>query len=177
MFEYEGSDEPLSDPKQNFKVQLFFSVLDTTISSVKERFLQLKQHNEDFKVLLNISQLKEWNDDDLLKHCKDLQLKLTNDKNNEDRDIDGNTLFEELKAFYIFMKTDMTPHDILNYIYHNKLTDTFPNIFVRLRIYLTLPVSVASGERRFSKLNLIKNYMRSTMSQEHLVDLPTYNID
>ncbi|KAK9721773.1 hypothetical protein QE152_g20727 [Popillia japonica] len=67
--EYEGSDEPLNDPKQNFKVYFFFSVLDTTISSVKARFLQLKQPNEDFKVLLNISKLKEWNNDDLLKHC------------------------------------------------------------------------------------------------------------
>uniref|UniRef100_A0A3B1J9M7 TTF-type domain-containing protein n=1 Tax=Astyanax mexicanus TaxID=7994 RepID=A0A3B1J9M7_ASTMX len=36
---------------------------------------------------------------------------------------------------------------------------------------LTLPVSVASGERSFSALKLIKTYMRSTMGQERLTGL------
>jgi hypothetical protein len=35
-----------------------------------------------------------------------------------------------------------------------------------LQILLTLPVSVASCERSFSKMKLIKSYLRSTMSQQ-----------
>jgi hypothetical protein len=31
-----------------------------------------------------------------------------------------------------------------------------------------VPVTVASAERTFSKLKLLRNYMRSTMSQERL---------
>ena len=31
---------------------------------------------------------------------------------------------------------------------------------------LTIPVSVASAEKSFSKLKLIKSYLRSTMSQQ-----------
>ena len=38
-------------------------------------------------------------------------------------------------------------------------------------MYITLPVSVASGERSFSKLKLIKNYLRSTTGQERLTNL------
>ena len=34
-----------------------------------------------------------------------------------------------------------------------------------------LPVTVASAERSFSKLKLLKNYLRSTTSQERLNDL------
>jgi len=36
---------------------------------------------------------------------------------------------------------------------------------------LTIPATVASAERFFSKLKLVKNYLRSTMSQTRLVAL------
>ncbi|KAJ8352087.1 hypothetical protein SKAU_G00235630 [Synaphobranchus kaupii] len=45
------------------------------------------------------------------------------------------------------------------------------------RILLTLPVTVASGERSFSKLKLIKNYLRTTMMQERLNGLATISIE
>jgi hypothetical protein len=45
------------------------------------------------------------------------------------------------------------------------------------RILFTLPVTVASAERSFSKLKLLKNYLRSTMSQERLNDLATLCIE
>jgi len=40
-----------------------------------------------------------------------------------------------------------------------------------LRIVLTLPVTAGSGERSFSKLKLIKTYLRSTTQQERLTNL------
>ena len=52
-----------------------------------------------------------------------------------------------------------------------------PNTFVALRVLLTLPVTVASGECTFSKLKLIRNYLRSTMSQERLNGLSTISIE
>ena len=41
----------------------------------------------------------------------------------------------------------------------------------------SLPVTVASAERSFSKLKLIKNYLRSNMGQERLVDLAILGIE
>ena len=38
-------------------------------------------------------------------------------------------------------------------------------------------MSVASGERSFSKLKIIKNYLRSTMCQERLTDLSVISIE
>ena len=39
-----------------------------------------------------------------------------------------------------------------------------------------MPVTVASAEWSFSKLKLINNYLRSTMTQERLTNLATINI-
>jgi 20S proteasome alpha/beta subunit len=44
-------------------------------------------------------------------------------------------------------------------------------------ILLTIPDTVASAERSFSKLKLVKNYLRSTMSQDRLVDLARLSIE
>lgn len=40
-----------------------------------------------------------------------------------------------------------------------------------------MPVTSASAERSFSKLKLIKNYLRSTISQDRLSSLALLNIE
>jgi len=42
---------------------------------------------------------------------------------------------------------------------------------------LTIPATVASAERFFSKIKLVKNYLRSAISQTRLVDLARLNIE
>ena len=61
--------------------------------------------------------------------------------------------------------------------YSNNLVSFFPNLGISLRIFLTIPVSVASGERSFSKLKIIKTYLRSTISQERLTNLGIISIE
>jgi len=46
-----------------------------------------------------------------------------------------------------------------------------------LRIFLTIAVSVATCERSFSKLNLIKNYFRSSISTLWLRNLATLSTE
>nr|CAH7732796.1 unnamed protein product [Callosobruchus chinensis]CAH7756155.1 unnamed protein product [Callosobruchus chinensis] len=53
----------------------------------------------------------------------------------------------------------------------------FPNVVVAIKIFLTMPVTVASCERSFSKLKLIKTYLRSTMGQERLSGLAILSIE
>ena len=63
------------------------------------------------------------------------------------------------------------PNEILNILMKLDLCSCCPDLVTAYSILLTLPVSVASNERRFSKLKLIKSFLRSTMAQERLSDM------
>ena len=56
-------------------------------------------------------------------------------------------------------------------------SDVFPDVVTALLLFLTLPVTVASAERSFSKLRLIKSYLRSTMNQDRLRSLALLSIE
>jgi len=67
--------------------------------------------------------------------------------------------------------------DILRHIVASNAADGFPNVLTALRILVTIPITVASGERSFSKLKLIKSYLRSSMEQERLNNLTILSIE
>ena len=60
---------------------------------------------------------------------------------------------------------------------YTAMTSAFTDVVSALLLFLTLPVSVATAERSFSKLRLIKNYLRSTMSQGRLRALALLSIE
>ncbi|CAH2252755.1 zinc finger MYM-type 1-like [Pelobates cultripes] len=111
--------------------------------------------------------------EELLQFCMELQNVLTDVKSKES-DVDGRQLCEELAVLAPVIKPTMTPVDILAYAVRNGFA---PNVAIALRIMLTLPITVATGERSFSKLKIIKNYLRSSMSQERLVGLAMIAIE
>ena len=57
------------------------------------------------------------------------------------------------------------------------LQDAYPNCEIALWIFLTIPVTEASCEQSFSKLKIIKNYLRSSIGQERLSGLPIISIE
>ena len=69
------------------------------------------------------------------------------------------------------------PLELLQFIKKYNLENSVPNIVIMLRIFLTIAVSVATCERSFSKLKLIKNYLRSTMSNLRLRNLAMLSIE
>ena len=62
-------------------------------------------------------------------------------------------------------------------LHEHSLVQTFPNTEIALRIYLSMMVSNAGGERSFSKLKLIKNYLRNSMGQDRLSKLSLMSIE
>ena len=76
----------------------------------------------------------------------------------------------------MIIQSSYSPLDLLNKIHELKLENLLPNICISLRIFCTLSVSVAEAERSFSKLNIVKNYLRSTMTQDRLQNLALLSI-
>lgn len=66
---------------------------------------------------------------------------------------------------------------MLYYIYKEQLLDLYGNLSIALYLLLTLHVTVASGERSFLALKLIKTSLRSTMSKRKLSGLALISIE
>jgi hypothetical protein len=85
------------------------------------------------------------------------------------------------KMLYFAVNTSSTanssPIKYLQFIVDNELSDSFPPLEVLIRLFITLPIAIASAERSFSVLRRIKNYLRSTMSQDRTSDLAQLAID
>lgn len=62
-------------------------------------------------------------------------------------------------------------------IENQSILPSIPDVATALKLFLTIPVTVASAERSFSKLKLIKTYLRSAMSQERLSGLSVLSIE
>ncbi|XP_065675709.1 uncharacterized protein LOC136091917 [Hydra vulgaris] len=89
-------------------------------------------------------------------------------------DIDSMELLDELLALSELIEPKTSPLKVLEFILRNN--NFTPNVSIALQILLTQPVSVASGEHSFSKLKLIKDYLRSTMSQNRLTGFSLISI-
>jgi hypothetical protein len=88
-----------------------------------------------------------------------LQNKCFNLEGSLKHDLNGLDLFLELKVLKeILQIEESAPIGILNYV---KRLDSFPNACIAYRILLTMPITIAFIERSFSKLKLIKSYLRS----------------
>jgi len=69
------------------------------------------------------------------------------------------------------------PVELMQFIKKHNLGNSVPNAVIMLRIFFTIAVSVATCERSFAKLKLIKNYLRSSMSTLRLRNFATLSIE
>jgi len=170
-------DEPIvSDDTKSleelFRIDYFLYMVDQVVSSIQIRFEQFQEYDKNFGFLFTFDKLKLLDENVLKTCCLNLENIL---KHEESSDIDGLDLFSELKILrVVFRERTNDPIEILDYI---KKVDSFLNACIAYRILLTIPVTVASAERIFSKLKLIKTYLRSTMSQERLSGLVMLSIE
>jgi len=90
-------------------------------------------------------------------------------------DVELDDLFSELKVLQVTLPDQlMSAFEIFHFV---KVAYCYPNASIAYRILLTIPVTVASAERSFSKLKLLKNCLRSTMLQERLNGLAMCSIE
>ena len=70
-----------------------------------------------------------------------------------------------------------TAFDVLQWLAKSCLLDSTPYLCLSLKFYLTIGISIASCERSFSKLKMIKSYLRFTMSDDRLSALSILSIE
>jgi hypothetical protein len=146
-----ANDKTTQSAKESFGIDYFLYIVDQAISSIQSRFEQFQMYENIFGFLFNFKKLKSLYDDSLQKKCLNLEGFLKDD-------IDGLDLFSKIKVLTeILQIKESVPIDTLNYI---KRFDSFPNASIAYGILLTIPVTVASAERSFSKLKLIKSYLK-----------------
>lgn len=76
-----------------------------------------------------------------------------------------------------FHNNDLSMNGLLKKLSNSPLKATFPNVLIILRIFACMPCTNASGERSFSVLRRVKNYLRSTLSQDKTSSLSLLSIE
>jgi hypothetical protein len=150
-------------------------VTDYLLTEIQCRFESMCEISSEFSFLHGVT-LCSQSVDDLKKSALKFARKYKDDVSEVE-------LSSEIESFKYFVASaapnfsDTEPISLLNIIHQLDVCDTYPNIEIALRIFLTLPVTVASCERNFSILKLIKNYLRSAQNQEHTSNLGIISIE
>lgn len=150
----------------------FYSIIDSVVAGLTARFNAAKDIDNTFGFLWKYRDMTE---DQLEMACRRFSSKYKND-------VAAERLKEEVMHLRIIHEANfgdqaLAPLELLNEISRFKLEELFGNVCTSLRIFCSLPVTVASAERSFSKLSLIKNFLRSTMTQVRLNDLAILSIE
>ncbi|KAG2606265.1 hypothetical protein PVAP13_4NG229511 [Panicum virgatum] len=170
--ESECSDEAILQAEKAFEVNYFLVMVDMATTSLKTRFEELQVFKKIFGFLLSSRNLTSLDDMKLTDCCTTFAKTFSSD---DSCDVDLHDLISELKVLQLTLPDrQMSAMEIFEFV---KEMDSYPNVSIAYRILFTMPVTVASAERSFSKLKLLRNYLRSVMSQERLNGLATLCIE
>ena len=161
-----------SSDEARFRKHIFYVVLDNVIGGLTVRFSAAKQISDTFSFLWNYQKMSQ---EELKSKAVTLAGMYSEDVSSDDLVLEMNHILMVHKANFGVKGLDAL--GLLNALAEYKLERIFPNLSVSLRMFLTAPATVASAERSFSKLKLIKNYLRSTMGQDRLNSLARLSIE
>lgn len=160
--------------QQLFKLDVFLSALDNCLTQAKLRFEGHSGTVELFRCLYP-KFIRSNSDDTVREAAKMLQRKYKNDLSPDFVD-----QLQYVKVDFrdkdTFTTLD-TPRSLINMIIKHELECLYPDVVTAIVLFLTIPVTVATAERSFSKLKLIKSYLRSTMTQDRLSNLAFLSIE
>ncbi|KAL4152705.1 hypothetical protein QTP88_000538 [Uroleucon formosanum] len=169
-FDEVDGDRRLDISEDNLRIKVFPPVINTVIFQLDNRFQGLKKVIEYFDFLNSFSLINS-TEDDIIKASYDFV-----NFYNVDISSDFTRQLLCIKNL-INLKITKIIKQLAMFIIENDFCTTYSEVLSACIIYLTLPVTVASAERTFSKLKLIKNYLRNSMGQNRLSNIALLNIE
>ena len=171
--DYGQTPEVELSPSDRFRTRSFLPVIDQLDQSLTQRIAAYDAVSRQFGFLgkLNIMTAAE-----IQSAATDLVATYSDDL----EDCLGNELvqFAELSNVVEDEGKDLgAEHLLYTTLVDKRLQSTFPNVEIALRMYLVLMSTNCTSERTFSKMKLIKNRLRATMTSERLSDLALLSIE
>lgn len=158
-----AADEVVLLGKDRFRIETYLPILDRLSAELNRRMQAYDKIQSVFGFLVEFSCKA---DDELRQAAETF-------RENYPDDIDIH-FQEEMIHFKYFASKFEDYHDKIpasqsyKLICDNMIQSTFPNVLTALRIYRCLMITNATGERTFSKLKILKNCHRASMTQERL---------
>lgn len=159
-------DQSISDlthEEVEFKINTYLVSIDSVIGGITDRFKAIKNINDTFSFFkfetMSVEEFTSVTKRFIKKYKNDVPDKLTD---------------EIIHLKYVYsanFKPNLTPINLLNSIKQLQIKNLFPNVCVALRIFCTLPVTIASGQMSFSTLSRIKNHLKSCSGQNRTTNL------
>lgn len=168
-FEESSSDEICLVGREKFKICTFLVICDKLIMELKKRQESYNCVNDMFNIFF-----VDNSDGNFKTSLKIIEQYYS-------QDIDVIDLENELVQFKEMCKSStnivQNPIKMLEFLIETNTVSTFSNVETLLRIYLSIPISNASGERSFSTLKRVKSYLRNSINQENLSSLALLNVE
>ncbi|KAL4131560.1 hypothetical protein QTP88_008853 [Uroleucon formosanum] len=142
-----------------WRQNLYYPIIDSIIVNLKYRFSK-----ESLSMACPIDNFMNMNSEGSLEF-------INNYKNVTKVSIDL------LKAEIMVFKNCLPPNFNFDNIKGKINKEAFPNLYKLLQIAITIPISSATCEYSFSSMRRIKNWLRTSMLQQHFSDLSILNIE
>jgi len=175
--DYGYAPQVMLTPAQTFCVQSYYPILDQLVQSLDQRIAAYQVVCERFGFL---RRLQELSDDEMREAVSALVRTYGEDLDDVlfNEFMQFKFLLQSLKVLQPNLSDHMSPEQQMYQVINEKhLQAAFPNIEIVLRMYLVIMSSNCSGERSFSKMKLIKNRLRTILSQERLCSLSLLSIE
>jgi len=166
--EMKGTDVVLQG-REKFRIETFIVIVNQLQTSPRGR---IDAYKDVRKVFIVIAEFHVLDNDQLREHAQTLAETYSTD-------LEPSMFCNEMVQFVHFAKSRgcKTPASLAVLLHKEDLHSAFPNVAIALRIYMCLMVSNCSGERSFSKMALIENKLRSTMTDRRLTALELLSVE
>ncbi|XP_065668169.1 zinc finger MYM-type protein 1-like [Hydra vulgaris] len=173
-FDELSTDHRFDSSEEIFRINIFIKILDVIVNQLDNRFKGMQEVVQLFSCI-HPNKLMVMKEREIISCAEAIQRKYSEDITTEfplQMVMVKSMLHDEIsKISSIRELADLLIVKLLT------IAASVPQVITALLLFLTLPVTVASAERSFSKLKIIKNYLRNTIGKERSSDLAIVSIE